>query len=96
MVRVLKSVEPVSAGKILGALYFGLSLIVAPFLIIGSIAGFSGSSGQGFPFFGSFGVAFAIAVPFIYGFLGFVVGALFAFLYNLAAKWTGGIEMEID
>lgn len=49
----------------------------------------------------SFGVLrslfFAIIVfPIFYGILGFVLGALGAFLYNLVAKRIGGIEIELE
>ncbi|MEM5776875.1 MAG: DUF3566 domain-containing protein [Candidatus Aenigmatarchaeota archaeon] len=37
-----------------------------------------------------------ILLPVMYVFLGFVMGAFWAFLYNLVAKLTGGIEVEIE
>ena len=36
-----------------------------------------------------------ILFPIAYGVLGFVMGAVGAALYNLIAKWIGGIEIEI-
>ena len=38
---------------------------------------------------------FAVIAPFLYGFLGFVFGALTAWLYNLVAARLGGIELEL-
>ena len=32
----------------------------------------------------------------VYGAIGFVTGALSAFLYNLFAKWVGGIEVQVQ
>nr|MBA3273122.1 DUF3566 domain-containing protein [Chthoniobacterales bacterium] len=32
----------------------------------------------------------------IYGIMGFVLGALSAALYNVIAKWIGGIEVEVE
>jgi len=34
--------------------------------------------------------------PIFYGFMGFVGGAIGAFVYNLLAKWLGGIEIQLD
>lgn len=36
-----------------------------------------------------------IAMPIIMAVLGFVFFAIFAALYNLLAKWLGGIEIEV-
>ncbi len=45
--------------------------------------------------FGQFGwLAFA-AMPFIYGALGFVGGAVYAWLYNVVAGWVGGIQVDL-
>ena len=34
-------------------------------------------------------------MPFIYEAMGFVFGALDALIYNVVAKWVGGIEVEV-
>ena len=44
----------------------------------------------------AFGAGFAIFVPVIYAVMGFVSGALGAVIYNLVAKWVGGIEVEVE
>ena len=44
----------------------------------------------------AFGVGFAVAMPFIYAAMGFVFGALGALIYNVVAKWVGGIEVEVE
>ena len=35
---------------------------------------------------------FIIFLPIIYAVLGFIAGIIAAFVYNVVAKWTGGIE----
>lgn len=35
-------------------------------------------------------------LPIFYGILGFVMGAVGAFLYNLIARWVGGIKVEFS
>ncbi len=37
-----------------------------------------------------------IFLPLIYGAMGFVFGSLMAFIYNFAAKYVGGIEIEFE
>ncbi len=37
-----------------------------------------------------------IILPIFYGIIGLVTGAIGAWLYNLIAKWVGGIEMEFS
>jgi len=44
----------------------------------------------------TFGYLAIITYPIIYAILGFISGAIFAALYNLIAKWTGGIKMEFE
>jgi hypothetical protein len=35
-------------------------------------------------------------MPVFYGVLGFVMGAVWAFVYNLAAQSIGGLELQLD
>lgn len=37
-----------------------------------------------------------IGMPLIGGVYGFVIGTVGAFLYNTVARWTGGIEVELE
>jgi hypothetical protein len=77
------------SAKFLGVLYLLFGLLFVPFfLLIGMFA----PEGQGFPF----GMAFAIAMPVMYGVFGVIGGAIGALLYNLVAGWVGGIEVELN
>jgi hypothetical protein len=95
--HIVKSVGVMSVAKVMGVLYAALGLLFVPFFLlaglIGSVAGqkspMSGIAGLGF------GVGMAIFMPFLYGALGFVFGALGAFLYNVVAKRAGGFELEL-
>ncbi|MBP8257789.1 MAG: DUF3566 domain-containing protein [Opitutaceae bacterium] len=44
----------------------------------------------------AFGLGFALLLPVIYAVMGFVQGALGGLIYNLVAKWIGGIEVEVE
>ncbi|MGI9102901.1 MAG: hypothetical protein ACR2IF_10710 [Terriglobales bacterium] len=94
----IKSFGVLSVAKISGLCYAAMGLCFVPFFLlffaIGSLAAKQQPNAQPFPVF--FGVGFAIAAPFIYGLMGFVMGALGAFVYNLIAGWIGGIEMELQ
>lgn len=37
-----------------------------------------------------------IGMPVLFGAAGFILGALWTYLYNLAAGWVGGIEIDIE
>ena len=43
-----------------------------------------------------FGIGAPIFLPIFYGIMGFVGGLLSAWLYNIVAKWVGGIEIETE
>lgn len=42
-----------------------------------------------------FGLGALLVLPVMYGFGGFISGALFSFLYNLIAKSIGGIQLHM-
>ena len=91
----LKSVGVLSVAKIMGAMYTLLGLIFMPFILIFSMIGtLAGGSKNAFGAIG--GIAVGILLPFVYGLMGFVVGAMSSLLYNLIAKWLGGIEIEMQ
>ena len=42
------------------------------------------------------GIIAMIAIPIIYGIIGFIGGAIGALLYNLFAGMVGGVEIEVE
>ncbi len=90
MRKQLTYIAPLRAGIVLGMLYGILSLLIVPFLVL-SFA-FTARTGGAFP--AIFGIVFAVMAPILYGVLGFIGGLLAAALYNLIAKWTGGLVIE--
>jgi len=93
--HVLKSVGVMSAAKITGLLYGCMGLLFAPlFLLFGLVGTLAGADKT--PFAGIFGVVFALFMPVFYGVIGFIAGAIGAFLYNLLANWVGGFELELE
>ena len=82
-----------SSGKIMGftSALFGL-LFGAIFSLI-SLLALGGGGDGGMPIF--FGVLAIIFLPIFYGGFGFVMGIVYAWIYNFAAKKVGGIEIEL-
>jgi hypothetical protein len=84
--RVIR-IAPLQLGKILAVIYALFSVVFIPFMMIPI---FMAPEGTG-P-----GVLFAIGMPILYIVLGFIGGIIGAFIYNLSARWIGGIEIEIE
>lgn len=102
---VLRKIGVLSCGKVLGALYALLGLIIgAIYALFAVLIGLIGAAtavdssdalmgGAGGVIFGVFSI---ILFPIFYGIIGFIGGIISAFLYNLVARYVGGIELEID
>jgi len=94
-IRRIKSIAPLQLGKMLAILYGIMGLLFIPFFLLMSLASAQMPAQQRVGML-AFGVGFAFAMPFIYAGMGFVCGALGALIYNVVAKWIGGIEVEVE
>jgi hypothetical protein len=97
---VIRRIDPFSLAKIFGLLYAGLGLLIGAVVTLVALVG-SGLAAAGeespIPLFGLFfGVGAIVLLPILYGFFGFVGGLVWSGLYNLAARWTGGVVLETD
>lgn len=81
-------------GLIIGVFY---GLILMTFGAMFSSMG-AGARGSGEAAGGVFiaGLMAMIFVPIVYGIIGFIAGALGAFVYNTAVKFVGGVEIEME
>ena len=101
---VIRRVGVLSAAKLMGLLYAAIGLIVgllfALFSVLGGGAMMAAGAGEEAAMGGGammgMGIGFAIVAPIFYGLLGFVGGALSAWLYNIAAGFAGGIEIDVS
>jgi hypothetical protein len=102
---VIKRVSPMSAAKIGGILGVFLGLLVGAMTSLWVMAAGAIMSSQASDFpemhgrsgalFGLlFGAGSIVIFPIFYGVLSFIMGGIYAALYNMAAKWVGGIEIE--
>jgi hypothetical protein len=93
--RTIKRIAPLQLGKMLAILYGIMGLLFIPFFLLIAVFG-SRMPGQQRVGFMALGAGFAVFLPLIYAAMGFVFGALGALIYNLVAKWIGGIEVEVE
>jgi len=88
--RRIKRIAPLQLGKMFALLYGIMGLLIIPIVLIKSFA-----AQQRLGIF-ALGAGFTIWVPVIYGAMGFIFGIIVAAIYNLAAKYIGGIEVEVE
>lgn len=93
--HIVKSIGVLSCAKINAAVYGALGLLFMPILLLMSLVGaFAGPRNN--PMAGALGVVFALVMPVLYAGVGFVAGLSGSLIYNLFAKWLGGIEIELQ
>jgi hypothetical protein len=104
MTRRIKRIAPLQAGKMLGVLYACIGLIFLPFFALAGVAGAFAQQSQQAQAAGAAPAAivaammfgFGIFMPVFYGIFGFIFGVISAAIYNLIARWIGGIEVEVE
>ena len=80
-------------GLIIGVIYGLFFMLVGGAMLAagsGREAGPAGASGL------IIGLVMMVVIPIFYGVLGFVMGAIGALVYNIAAGFVGGIELELE
>jgi hypothetical protein len=97
---VIKGVGALSVAKIAAVLYAGLGLLIGVVFALIGMAGFarqmSGAS-SALPFGGMlFGVGAIIILPICYGLMGFIFTLIGATIFNMAARLTGGVQIEVQ
>ena len=96
---VVKRIKPLSAMKMGGILYGILGLLIGAIFSVLALSGVFSSplTGSGMP--GGlpvvFGALAVVILPILYGVLGAVLAGLMAVLYNLAAGFVGGLEVDV-
>lgn len=96
---IIKRVGILSVAKIQAAIMAVFGLIIGViyglfFMMFGAIMmSQSGGSGMGGVLAG---LLLMVGIPIMYGLIGFVAGAIGALIYNVAAGFAGGIELELE
>ena len=97
MKKRLTHVDPLKLGITLGIIYAIISLvIIVPLFFLISLAGLAHTARSGAALPAIFSGVFLIFLPVIYGVMGFIGGVIMAFVYNITAKWTGGVEFTTE
>jgi hypothetical protein len=91
MTKKLKRIAPVKFGIILGIVYGLISLIFIPFFLLIAVASAFAPATENNPH-----PAIGIGVAIVFAVLGLLGGMLMAWIYNVAAGWVGGIEVEVE
>lgn len=92
----IKRIDPMQSGKVTAIISVALILIIfIPIALLFSIAGL-GSRGMGFGSFLGGGIFMLILGPIFYGIIGFIMGILYAYIYNYTYRFHGGLELEYD
>jgi hypothetical protein len=94
---IIKRIGPLSFAKLSAVLYAVMGLVVGGiFSLVGLAGGFAsetaGAAGVG----AIMGVAAIVVFPIFYGVMGFVITLFAAWLYNFAADFVGGVEIDIQ
>ena len=92
---VIKRLDVMSCGVMLGALYVIVGLVVGAVFFLFSIAALAVGGEQ---LAGGLvgGIAVIVLLPLFYGAMGFIAGIIGALLYNLVAGMAGGIRMDLE
>ena len=89
----LMRIDGFSAGKIVGAGYALFGLVVSVIFAGGLFLDFAGL-GEMWPGV-RLGLVWILALPLLYGVLGFLAGLLGAFVFNVGARLVGGLEIDL-
>ena len=94
MVR-LRSVGVLSSAKIFAVVHAAIGVLVGFILLVVGVVGAAVAPGH--QKMGMIGfIVIAVLTPVFYAVLGFVMGAIWAFVYNLGAESIGGLELEFE
>ena len=91
MEKELKRIAVLQTGKMLAILYGFLGLLMLPFMLIVCLVSVANQGAEGLLMM----APMAIMIVF-YPIMGFVGGILLAALYNLVAKWVGGLRFTVE
>jgi hypothetical protein len=93
--RRIKRFAPLQLGKMMALGYGIMGLLLCPIFLLMSLFAAHLPNQQRVGMM-AIGTGFALLIPVVYAVIGFVFGVVGAFIYNILAKWVGGIEVEVE
>lgn len=97
--KMVKRFDPLSVMKIAAICYGALGLFEgAIFSIVFTLMPFGGANAAHLPrFFGLiFGGLSIVFFPIMFAIMGAIIGGIGAAVYNVAARFVGGIQVEVE
>lgn len=97
---IIRRIDVLSAAKMGGFIGLAIGLIAGIlFFLMSSLGGVASAlaqqdSGMGWAM--GMGVLALVILPVMYAVCGFIGGAIQSFVYNIAAKYVGGIRIETE
>lgn len=97
MLHRIRRVGVYQTSIVVAALYGLVGLLFAPFIwLMGRLPATEGAATlEPMGSMGAMSIVFAIGAPILYAVIGFITTAIACVIYNLLAKLTGGIEIEL-
>jgi hypothetical protein len=93
----IKRIGILSSGLMTGAMYVFIALVLATVMLVMTILGIEIKGDADALVLGvGFSIFLLVFLPIIYGILGFIFGVIMAAVYNVAARMTGGIQLNLD
>ena len=93
---VIRRIEPLSCGKVVGVIYAIVGLVIGVIVSVAALTGgFAARDMLGPLAGGVVGLGAILFVPLLYGGIAFVAAFVVAWLYNVAAGYVGGIEIDL-
>ena len=101
MLRQIKRIIPLSAARLAAVIYGAMGVVVGFPIALATVLpsiihGREAETSLSLPMIIVIVLAILIIVPMFYSFLGFIFGVVGAAIYNLVAKWLGGLQVEVE
>lgn len=98
---IIRRVGVLSVAKISAIIAAVVGLLAGILIFLGSLAGSAmpaadGGHDAGMAWMSGLGALAIIVFPILYGIFGFIGGAIQGFVYNIAAKFVGGVSIETE
>jgi hypothetical protein len=94
---IVKRIGPLSFAKLGAVLHAVMGLVVGGiFSLVGLAGGFASETAGAAGIGAIVGVAAIVVFPIFYGLMGFLITLFTAWLYNFAADFVGGIEIDVQ
>ena len=85
--------SPLQTAKVMSVLYFFMGVVFAvPMTLMTMLGGQPEGAEQN----SAFSIIFLVMLPFLYALMSFIFVPIACWVYNLSAKWVGGIEVSLE